>query len=361
MVAAVAGRPLSTAGSTDAALRITDQGIADASAARQDAAVSWMMIRSRVLLEAGRLGDAQAEAEAVATLSDWRERGTMADYTINFVLRRVAQYTGDQAALARTESALTAMQHDDVGTVRRQGKWLAMIDADANDHPDRALDVLTGYGGLYEDVGQTLTLDPADDPLFARIAGRAGRRDLAAKAAAYAERRAQENPNYPLLQAVAAHTRALVDDDPDALAAAAEGFADIDRPLPRAEALADAGRVNPNRDASIHLLDEAHDIFAKAGALRDAARTRQRLRALGARRRQPTQAAGSDRLAGLTGPNAPSWISLPAAPPIAKSPSNCSYPRTPSAPTCATRSRRPACAHASNSPVLRPWAAVTSD
>ena len=291
---------LSTAGSTDAALRIIDQGIADASAARKDAAVSWMMIRSRVLLEAGRLGDAQAEAEAVATLSDWRERGTMADYTINFVLRRVAQYTGDQAALARTESALTAMQHDDVGTVRRQGNWLAMIDADANDHPDRALDVLTGYGGLYEDVGQTLTLDPADDPLFARIAGRAGRRDLAAKAAAYAERRAKENPNYPLLQAVAAHTRALVDDDPDALAAASEGFADIDRPLPRAEALADAGRVNPDRDASIHLLDEAHDIFAKAGALRDAARTRQRLRTLGARRRQPTQAAGGDGLAGLT-------------------------------------------------------------
>ena len=106
-----------------------------------------------------------------------------------------------------------------------------------------------------------------------------------------------ENPNYPLLQAVAAHTRALVDDDPDALAAAAAGFADIDRPLPRAEALEDAGRVNPNRDAAVHLLDEAHDIFATAGALRDAARTRQRLRALGARRRQPNRAAGGDRLA----------------------------------------------------------------
>lgn len=291
---------LSTAGSTDAALRITDQGIADASAARQDAAVSWMMIRSRVLLEAGRLGDAQAEAEAVATLSDWRERGTMADYTINFVLRRVAQYTGDQGALARTESALTAMQHDDVGTVRRQGKWLAMIDADADGHPERAVDLLAENGGLYDDIGNTLTLDPADDPLFARIAVNAGRRDLAAKAAAYAERRAEQNPDYPLLQAVAAHTRALVDEDSDALTAAAEGFVDIDRPLPRAEALSDAGRVNPNRDVAIHLLDEANDIFAKAGALRDAARTRQRLRALGARRRQPVRAADGDRLAGLT-------------------------------------------------------------
>ena len=37
---------LSTSGSSDAALRITDQGIADAAAARQGAAVSlWMMVR----------------------------------------------------------------------------------------------------------------------------------------------------------------------------------------------------------------------------------------------------------------------------------------------------------------------------
>lgn len=291
---------LSTAGSSDAALRIIDQGIADASAARRDGAVSWMMIRSRVLLEAGRLGDARAEAEAVTTLSDWRAGGAMADYSVNYVLRRVAQYTGDHGALASTEHASTEMQRDDVGTVRRQGKWLAMIDLDADGRPDRALDVLTGYGDLYDGVGHTLTLDPADDPLFARIAVRAGRRDLAARAAGYAERRAKENPNYPLLQAVAAHTRALVDEEPDALAAAAAGFTDVDRPLPRAEALEDAGRVSPDRDVAVHLLDEAHDIFATAGALRDAARTRQRLRALGARRRQPTQSAGGNKLAGLT-------------------------------------------------------------
>lgn len=34
-------------------------------------------------------------------------------------------------SLKRTERALTAMQRDEVGTVRRQGRWLAVIDADA--------------------------------------------------------------------------------------------------------------------------------------------------------------------------------------------------------------------------------------
>lgn len=291
---------LGTAGSPDEALRILDQGIAEAEAAREGGAINWMMIRSRVLLEAGRLGDAQTEAEAVATLTDWRERSTMADYSMNFVLRRVAQYTGEQAALKRTERAVTAMQRDDVGTVRRQGRWLAVIDADAGGHPDRAVDLLTESIALYGDVAHPLTLDPADDPLFARIAVRGARRDLADKAADFAERRAQANPTFPLLQAIALHTRALVDDDPAALAQAAEAFADVHRLLPRAAALEDAGRVSADRDTAIYFLDEAHHTYAKAGALRDAARTRQRLRALGVRRRQPTQTAVADPLAVLT-------------------------------------------------------------
>jgi DNA-binding NarL/FixJ family response regulator len=78
-------------------------------------------------------------------------------------------------------------------------------------------------------------------------------------------------------------------------------FAGTERPLPRAAALEDAGRVNADRDTSIHLLDQAHDLYATAGALRDAARVRQRLRGLGQRRRQPRQAdASGDKLAGLT-------------------------------------------------------------
>lgn len=291
----------STTGAPEAALRITDRGVAAAAAARQGAAMSlWMMVRSRVLLEAGRLGDAQAEAEAVQVLIDWRERSTMADYTVNFVLRRVAQYTGDPAALKRTETGLARMQRDDVGNVRRQGKWLAAIDADAAGHPDLALDLSAESIVLYGQTGHPFTLDPADDPAFARIAARAGRRDLAARAADYTEQRARMNPEFVLLQAVSTQTRALVDDDPDGLMRAAELFADTDRPLPRACALEDAGRTNPDRDTAVYLLDEAHNTYAKTGALRDAARTRQRLRALGARRRQPTGTATTDRLGELT-------------------------------------------------------------
>lgn len=43
-------------------------------------------------------------------LTDWRERSTMVDYTVNFVLHRVAQYAGDPAALQRIETGLAQMQ-----------------------------------------------------------------------------------------------------------------------------------------------------------------------------------------------------------------------------------------------------------
>jgi len=53
---------LSTTGAPEAALRITDRGIADAMATRQGTAMSLRMVRSLVLLEGGSFGDAQAEA-----------------------------------------------------------------------------------------------------------------------------------------------------------------------------------------------------------------------------------------------------------------------------------------------------------
>jgi DNA-binding CsgD family transcriptional regulator len=71
------------------------------------------------------------------------------------------------------------------------------------------------------------------------------------------------------------------------------------RSFVRAAALEDAGRVNRDRDSAVELLDQAHDIYVGAGALRDAARIRQRLRGLGARRRQVRQDVANS-LAGLT-------------------------------------------------------------
>jgi hypothetical protein len=172
------------AGSPEKCLRLADQGIAEANAAGQGAAMSlWMMIRSRPLLEAGELSDAQTEAETVLAMTDWRERGSMADYTVNFVLRRVAQYTGDPAALSRTQAGAAAMARDEASAVRRQGKWLAAIDADADGHPDVAIELTSEGVDAYGEPGYAFSGDPSDEPLFARIARRAGRPDLADRAA----------------------------------------------------------------------------------------------------------------------------------------------------------------------------------
>lgn len=272
-------------GSPKEALGILDGEIADATARQQGAALALlMMVRARVLLEAGRLSDAQSEAEAVLTMTDWRDRNSVADFTVNFVLRRVAQYTGDPDALRRTEADATRLTQEAVASVRRPGKWLAALDADADGNSALALELTAEGVAAYGRLGDAFTFDPADEPLFARIAARAGRPDLAARAAVYTEERATRNPTFPLLAALARHTRGLVDDNPDALGEAVALFADTQRPLPQAAALEDAGRVTADRDKAVDLLDQAHAIYRETGALRDAARIRQRLRTLGVRR-----------------------------------------------------------------------------
>jgi DNA-binding NarL/FixJ family response regulator len=258
------------------------------------------MIRSHRPLEAGRLSDAQSEADAVLSMTDWRERNSVADFTINFVLRRVAQYTGDSDALRRSQAAAAQMARDEVPSVRRPGRWLAAIDADAAGDLCTALEHLSEGVEVYGTLGDTFTMDPAEEPLFARIASRAGRPDLAERAADYTEQRSASNPDQPFLAAIARHTRGLVDDDPDALAEAVDLFAGTQRPLPRAAALEDAGRVSAARDTAVGLLDQANDIYSSTGALRDAARVRQRLRTLGVRRGRPGSHASADKLADLT-------------------------------------------------------------
>ena len=283
------------------ALTLVDREIAYATAHHQGAAMSLlMMVRARILLEAGRLSDAQSEADAVLIMTDWRERNSVADFTVNFVLRRVALYTGDPDALRRSEVGTSQMMQSLVTSVRRPGNWLAALAADADGNLDLAMSLTAEGAAVYGERGDAFTIDPADEPLFARMAGRAGRPDLAARAAEYTELRAARNPTFPLLAAIARHTRGLVDDDPDALADAVTLFAGTQRPLARAAALEDAGRVNAGRDIAVVLLDEAHDIYRAAGAHRDAARIRQRLRALGVRRAAPRRAGAGDVLADLT-------------------------------------------------------------
>jgi DNA-binding CsgD family transcriptional regulator len=252
----------------------------------------WSATRSRLLLEAGRPAEARAAAEEALSMVDELGHGDFAALTAICTLGRVAVLTGDEEGLVTAERNSHVMQASKSTSVRSAGAWLGALVAASDGDPGRAIAGLTG-GSVRFGTGpwRRHPLDLADVPWFVRIALRAGQRDLAERAAATAERRAEVNPDVPLFCAIDAHARGLLLQDHEELVRAASLFEAAGRPLARAAALEDAGNTVAGRDRSeaVRLLETAMRCADEAGAQRDAARVRSALRELGVYRRRSTR------------------------------------------------------------------------
>jgi DNA-binding CsgD family transcriptional regulator len=113
----------------------------------------------------------------------------------------------------------------------------------------------------------------ADDP---------GRADAVVEAA---ESIARANPDFPAVEAAAAHARGLLDGEPDALERAVKEHVD---PWARASATEDLGKMlaaGGDRCQAVLSLERAIADYEDSDAQRDAARVRRRLRRLGVRHR----------------------------------------------------------------------------
>ncbi|MDX2562994.1 LuxR C-terminal-related transcriptional regulator [Streptomyces sp. TX20-6-3] len=295
-----------TTGRSAEALAAAEDGIRITGEQGRTAATGmWLMTRSRILLEAGRLTDARADAEAASVTTDDLGPGNLADVTLRYVMMRVALHTDDRQTARAYAAEARRMRSDGAPVVRHFGSWMLALMADFEGRPDRAMaeldEVMTSpaadrpaYAGL---------VDPADAPVLVRLALRAGAHERAAQAVALAERLAALNPHLTFLAATAAHARGLLDNDLAPLVRAVRLYEDCPRPLARASALEDAGRklAATRTSEAVPYLDTALALYARAGAERDVARVRRRLRAAGVRRRPS--------MAGLSG----AWPELTAA------------------------------------------------
>src|SRR3981081_4606 len=116
-------------------------------------------------------------------------------------------------------------------------------------------------------------------------------RELAQSAVADANRPAELSPDVPSLAARAAHASGLLNVDVEELSHAVSLFKRSPRSMALAAAWEDLGLAQQrkgNAESGIDALTQALVLFARAGATRDAARLRSRLRALGIRRRVAT-------------------------------------------------------------------------
>lgn len=252
--------------------------------------VLWSSMRTRALLDAGRLEEARTEAENVMDIEDIDVVGGLMDNLVIYALVRAALHAGWPDVVRSFRARVLRMTTDETPQVRRQGLWLTALVADSVGDNVAAMAACADAVAAFDQPGPSFGSvdDVADAVVFVRMAMRAGRPDLAGSAVSMAERRAEANPDYPPAAAAASHARALYVEDEGDLREALHLSADSERLLVRASVLEDLGQmVGPDRPReAIALLDEALLLCEKGGAEHDAARVRGRLRKLGVHRRR---------------------------------------------------------------------------
>jgi DNA-binding NarL/FixJ family response regulator len=249
----------------------------------------WSMLRFRALFCAGQLADARAEAEATIDMADELGHGSSGyiSHVALYVLGRIAHYTGDAAGLAQARRTAARLgQPQESPSSQRLGAVLTALLAVQGSARGPALAPVQVLDPLATGpLSMTSPQRYADVAALARALLGAGRRADAESMVARLEDFAGRHPDFPFLEPVALHARAVLDDDPDAaLRAVALGQADP-RPLVRAAILEDAGRLLPDARSAeaVPLLESALGCYSGAGAERDAARVRSLLRARGVR------------------------------------------------------------------------------
>jgi DNA-binding CsgD family transcriptional regulator len=248
------------------------------------AQVARSLLRARIHLAAGRLADAAVEGQsALATALGLTAHGYAT--TAHSVLAMIELRRGDLAAAARhlARRPVTGPQSADLYARPETTLAEAQI-TEARDGPAAALGHLCQLRADLQARPGLLAGDPALAAWLVRTALAAGDHELAARAVRAARALADAHPQFPALATAAAHSQGLGARDPGLLAQAAAAHPD---PWARASAAEDLAVlfIDTAKDQAIGHLKTALEEYHQAGADRDQARIRRRLRQLGIRRR----------------------------------------------------------------------------
>jgi DNA-binding CsgD family transcriptional regulator len=281
---------LSALDRVDEAIAVAEDGLASAQRDRQNWAVhvfeSW---HGRHLLHLGRLDEANAVLEGRFHLADAHLIVGVLDAAAVVALGRTKLHIGDERGAHEVAGIAKVMLTTTAPVVRRHAAWYLAVHAMTAGDPDQAHRWLCALGETERlSLFPLFPMEVADDPLLVRIALAAGDEELAKAVTELAARRAELNPGVPSIAAAAAHTRGLLGQSRPDLEQAAAILATCPRPLALAAALEDLGcarLADGDRGGAADAFDRVLRICAEAGAERDAARARKRLRELGIRRR----------------------------------------------------------------------------
>jgi DNA-binding CsgD family transcriptional regulator len=281
---------LSALDRVDEAIAVAEDGLVCAQRDRQHWAVhvfeTW---KGRHLLQLGRLDEANAVLEGRFHLADAHLIVGVLDAAAVVALGRTKLHMGDERGAHDVAEIAKVMLTTTAPVVRRLAAWYLAVHAMAGGDPNQAHRWLCALGETERlSLFPLFPMEVADDPLLVRMALAAGDAELAQAVAELAARRYELNPGVPSVAGVAVHTRGLLNECRQDLEQAVAILLPGPRPLALAAALEDLGcarLADGDRSGAVDAFDRVLRICIDAGAARDAARARMRLRELGVRRR----------------------------------------------------------------------------
>jgi DNA-binding CsgD family transcriptional regulator len=281
---------LSALDRVDEAMAVAEDGLACAQRDLQHWAVhvfeTW---KGRHLLNLGRLDEADVALDGRFHLADAHQIVGVLDAASVVALGRTKLHIGDERAAREVAQIAQVMLTTTTPVVRKLAAWYLAVHSMASADPNQAHRWLCALGETERlSIFPLFPMEAADDPLLVRIALTAGDEELAKAVAELAARRHELNPSVPSIAGAAAHARGLLNQSRPDLEEAAGTLANCPRPLALAavlEDLASARLADGDRSGAVDAFDRVLRICIHAGAVRDAARARMRLRELGIRRR----------------------------------------------------------------------------
>jgi DNA-binding CsgD family transcriptional regulator len=258
-----------------------------------------MLLRARLHLAGGRVDDAVTLSRTALRVAEELSTAMLASQACA-VLAQAALLGGDLRRAAEYVQRCRATAPPLVRRAWVTPLWIEARVAESEHGPEAAMEVLADRYEPLRTRPMALTEEPWLASWLTRVALSAGEHRHAETVISAAGRLAAENPEVAPIVAAATHARGLLDRDAGALATAAPGYR---HPWACGSAWEDAGVANESagaRETARDALGRALTAYQRAGAERDAARLRSRLRGVGIR---PYTWARTDRPA--TG-----WLSL---------------------------------------------------